>query len=181
MDLNNINLSPFIVANLYKNSLVEMKENNNEEHPAVAIVQAEPAKQTTNTPEKNIKSLGENRKGIVILVRNPGITHLTDDDLSFLTGILNACKLTLADVAIVNLANHPGTGYEELGRFFSSKIMLLFDIDPQSIRLPMVYPHYQLLAFSGNTYLNAPSLKQLTGDKAEKMKLWTSLKRLFNL
>ncbi len=101
--------------------------------------------------------------------------------LTFLTGILSACKLNLADVAIVNSTNYPDADYKELTKFFASKIVLLFDIEPSAFGLPMSFPHYQIQAFANNSFLYAPSLKDLENDKIEKSKLWVSLKRLFNL
>ncbi|MBL0130777.1 MAG: hypothetical protein IPP43_06385 [Chitinophagaceae bacterium] len=106
---------------------------------------------------------------------------MPDHELTFLTGILGACKLSLADVAIVNLYNHPQSSYNELTSFFKSKIVFLFDMEPAAFGLPMHFPHYQIQAFAGNSFLYAPSLKELENDRVEKSKLWVCLKRLFNL
>lgn len=181
MDLNNITLSPFMVANLYQNSLIESGNA-----PGVSPVEKSAGIKNHHTlapdaENQKIKFLGENKKSILVLVKNPGITHLPDEDLTFLTGILNACKLTLADVAIINYENKPEITYQELSTTFSSRSMLLFDVDPQLIGLPMILPLYQILSFAGNSFLYSPSLKELTNDKAEKTKLWASLKRLFNI
>ena len=101
--------------------------------------------------------------------------------MNFLTGILSACKFGLDDVSVVNLNDHQGTSYKELISYFKSKVVLLFDIEPASFGLPINFPYYQLQAFAGNTFLYAPSLKELEKDKIEKSKLWVCLKRLFNL
>ncbi|MBK9568854.1 MAG: hypothetical protein IPO53_02260 [Chitinophagaceae bacterium] len=54
-------------------------------------------------------------------------------------------------------------------------------MEPAAFGLPMHFPHYQIQAFAGNSFLYAPSLKELENDRVEKSKLWVCLKRLFNL
>jgi hypothetical protein len=127
------------------------------------------------------KWLGENRKNILVIVSYPDAVHLPDHDLDFLTGILSACKLSMADVAVVNLNNHPDASYKELVAFFKTRIVLLFAVEPALFGLPMSFPHFQIQPFAGNSFLFSPSLKELENDKILKSKLWVCLKRLFNL
>ena len=87
----------------------------------------------------------------------------------------------MADVVIVNHKNHRETAYKELVTFFKSKIVLLFAVEPVSFGLPMIFPHFQIQPFAGNSFLFSPSLKELENDKILKSKLWVCLKRLFNL
>ncbi|OSZ80407.1 hypothetical protein CAP36_03900 [Chitinophagaceae bacterium IBVUCB2] len=175
MDLNNIELSGTMVADLYQSSLVDGTVAK--EKAAVLSVSAKPI------GEENItwKSLGNNQRNILIIVKSSDAVYLPDNELDFLTGILGACKFSLADVAIVNLAGYPDASYKELTTFFKSKIVLLFDIEPANFGLPMSFPHYQLQPFANNSFLYSPSLKNLENDKVEKSKLWVCLKRLFNL
>ena len=176
MDLNHIDLPASVVADLYHSSLVEdgtaIAKITVKESPAPVIETITPAPW---------KSLGSNQKNILIVLKSNGVVHLADHELTFLTGILGACKLSIADVAIVNLNNHPEATYKELTSFFKSKIAFLFDIEPSAFGLPMSFPHYQLQAFAGNSFLFSPSLAKLENDKVEKSKLWVCLKRLFNL
>src|SRR5688572_356413 len=177
MNINDILITPQLVADLYPYSLVETGED--------------PAR--SPLPEKNIepensadpaplwRSLGDNKKNILVVVRYPDAVHLPDKELDLLTGMLVACKLSLADVAIINLTNHLEASYKELTAFFKSKVVLLFDVEPASFGLPMSFPHYQLQAFANATFLYSPSLTELENDKLQKSKLWVSLKRLFNL
>jgi len=181
MDLNHIELPASVVAGLYRDSLIDTNEMPAKPRPAAIPVQAG----TTADPvEEKIapwKFLGNNGKQILIIVENEETSGLPDKDLGFLTEILGACKLNLADVAIVNLANHPGASYKELTAFFKSRIVLLFAVEPAAFGLPMNFPHYQIQAFANNSFLFSPSLKELGNDRVEKSKLWVCLKRLFNL
>ena len=182
MSLNDIKLSPIVIAGLYPSSLVESGANTDQTETARPV-------SNTNTgpldlPEEITsawKWLGNNRKNILVIVRSADAVHLPDKELDFLTMMLTACKLGLDDVAILNLNNHPGASYKELIAYFKSKIVWLFAVDPASFGLPMNFPHFQLQAFAGNTFLFSPSLEELENDKVLKSKLWVCFKRLFNL
>ncbi len=177
MSINHIELPASVVVDLYHLSLIDSGKPIANENIAEEVLQS--AAETINSYAW--KSLGSNLKNILIIVKTEDAVHLPDNELTFLTGILGACKLSLADVAIVNLNNHPEASYKELTSFFKSKIVLLFDMEPASFGLPMSFPHYQIQAFAGNSFLYSPSFKNLENDKVEKSKLWVCLKRLFNL
>jgi hypothetical protein len=84
-------------------------------------------------------------------------------------------------VAIVNLRNNPATDYSSLIKFFNSKYVLLFDVAPQEIDMPLNFPHFQIQKFDQCTYLSAPALNKIEPEKPTKTKLWNSLKNLFGL
>jgi hypothetical protein len=178
MNLNNIELPASVVVELYSSSLISTNE--------IPVIEKKLAieKPVTSPPSDNMvqwKSLGNNQKSILVIVNNEEVVHLADKELNFLSGILGACKLTIADVAIVNINNHPGVTYKELTTFFKSRIVFLFNIEPATFGLPMSFPYYQIQSFANNSFLFSPSLKDLEDDKIEKSKLWVCLKRLFNL
>ena len=174
MDLNHIKLPASVVEELYHSSLIESDETPVTQTKA-AIIESEPSENS------GWKWLGENRKNVLIIVSYSDAVHLPDNELTFLTGILGACKLSMADVAVLNLNNHPEASYKELVAFFKSKIVLLFAVEPASFGLPMSFPHFQIQPFAGNSFLFSPSLKELENDKVLKSKLWVCLKRLFNI
>jgi hypothetical protein len=45
----------------------------------------------------------------------------------------------------------------------------------------MEFPYYQIQPFAKTSFLYSPALKDLANEKEEKRKLWSSLKRLFNI
>ncbi len=180
MDINNIELPAFAVADLYHSTLVGETTTVPEKKAGSEKIEA--SIDPVSTPENDPvwRSLGNNQKNILIIVNNSDAVHLPEAELEFLTGILGACKLTLADVAIVNI-NEQAATYKELTSHFKSRIVFLFDVAPASFGLPMNLPHYQIQAFANNSFIYSPSLKALENDRVEKSKLWVSLKRLFNL
>lgn len=173
-DINHIKLPASVVADIYHSSLIDTDEKPVNQQ-AEDIAEDKPA----GLPVW--KWLGGNRKNVLVIVNYPDVVHLPDNDLALLTGILGACKLSMSDIAVVNYYNHPEASYKELLTFFKSKIVLLFAVEPASFGLPMIFPHFQIQPFAGNSFLFSPSLKELEHDKVLKSKLWVCLKRLFNL
>jgi hypothetical protein len=135
----------------------------------------------TVSKEITARSLGGNQKNILVVVNNSNVIYLPDEDLEFLTNILNACKLSLDDVAVVNTNNTPGEGYKEYLKNWSSKIVLLFGVDPVSFDLPVNFPEFQVQSLNNTTFLYSPALSECGTNKLLKSKLWVSLQRIFGL
>ncbi|MBI5371753.1 MAG: hypothetical protein HZA79_06980 [Sphingobacteriales bacterium] len=178
MDINHIELNPASVAGLYKNHLVETGGTT---PPVPKPVSLPSSPEKTGPAPAEWKALGNNGKQVLVLVDRKDVVYLPDQELNFLTGILSACKMNLADVAILNLHQYPGSGYKELVPFFNSKKVLLFGVEPAAIDLPLDFPSFQAQAFNGTTYLWSPDLGTMETDKLLKTKLWVSLKQLFNI
>lgn len=209
MSLNNIQLPSALVADLYAKSLIQDKDakivypvqadepvitNNTKEiemppvEPVAAPVTVKPETPVTapvKAPEPvaapQWKSLGQNAQHILILVNNPGITFLPDEELAFLTQMLQACKLSLADVALLNLPQYTQTGYQEILQHFNSKTVFLFGVSPGDWELPINFPTFQVQQFDSRKFLHSPGLSDMMGDKLLKTKLWASLKAILGL
>jgi hypothetical protein len=179
MSINNIELTGVMLSELFRNTLVDNTENK----PAITHVRErlkDPVPPVHKISE-GFKYLGNNKKNILLLMKYPDSVYMPEPALQFVTGVLGACKLSLDDVAIINLAVNPDTTYKEVISFFKSRVVMLFDIEPSSIGLPINFPHFQLQAFTGNTFLYSPSLEEIENNKDLKTKLWYCLKRLFNI
>ncbi len=161
MNLNNIRLKANMLADLYKNSLVETS--------AVSVSEKE-----------QMKYLGNNQKNILVVVSHQTVPFLPDDELNFLTNILAACKLSIADIGIINNNHADQTGLQSMINS-EAKNVLLFGVEPLAIGLPINFPAFQLQPFNNRTYLYAPVLSQIENDKALKSKLWSALKVLFGI
>jgi len=166
MSLDNIQLTPFILQELFKKNLVG---NSN--------VQA----QVTSSVNKPISFLGKNKKQIAIIVNNDDALYLPDEQLSFLLGILAACKLTMEDVAIINIKKNEALTYKTLTKELNTEKIFLFGVDASEIELPLQFPYYQIQQYNKQLYLSSPLLSILQDDKAEKSKLWLCLKQVFSI
>jgi hypothetical protein len=162
MSLNNIQLKSSMVADLYSKSLVETGN-------------------ATSLPEpKQLKYLGNNQKNIIVIVSHESIPFLPDGELTFLSNVLAACKLSIADIGIINSYDVDQPDLQNIINTEANKV-LLFGVEPLSIGLPINFPAFQLQPFNGRTYLHAPVLSQIENDKSLKTRLWTSLKTMFGI
>ncbi|MBL0147040.1 MAG: hypothetical protein IPP48_16315 [Chitinophagaceae bacterium] len=114
------------------------------------------------------------------MVKDEEAVYLKEQELSFLLGILTACKLSMADVALINL-HKTHTNYNLLREQFAAEKILLFGVKPSQIDMPLDFPQYQLQKYNGQVYMCAPALAHLMEDRIEKTKLWNMLKQLFGL
>lgn len=168
MSLDNIQLPPIVLQDLYKKSLVDLNINNSK--PAVS-----------ETKKVTLQYLGNNKCNVCIVVAEENALYLTDDLLSFLQGILGACKMSMADIALVNFSKNNDINYSILQNELKAEKCLLFGVTPQQLQMPLTFPFYQIQKFNNQQYLAALPLQQLQQDKTEKGKLWACLKALFNL
>jgi hypothetical protein len=165
MSLDNIQLPPLVIADLFKNVLIDLKTTEQ-------VLQSQ-----INT---SFTYLGNNAKQICILVNDNEAVYLKEDELSFLLGILSACKLSMADIALINLAKNKAN-YTTIKEEAGAQVILLFGVTPSNIDLPLDFPQYQIQKYNEQQYVHAPLLKQLMVNKEEKTKLWNTLKILFSL
>ncbi len=166
MSLDNIQFPPFVIQELFKNSLVT---NSSGKSTAGSLKKAA------------LNYLGNNRKNIVLVVSNEETLHLPDDQLNFLLGILAACKLSMEDVAILNINKNETATYLTVTKELNAEKIFLFGVTTEQVALPLQIPDYQVQPYNNQVYLCAPDLATLQHDKAEKTKLWTSLKKIFSL
>jgi hypothetical protein len=168
MSLNNIEFPGFIIADLFKNHLVAGK------------IQAEriPAE------KPGIKFLGGNKKHIAMLVQYPDAVFLPEKNLQFITKMLDACRLNIGDVAIINYAK-TGVNISELKNQLSPQSLVMFGIEPMTIKLPLSFPQFKTQAYDGCTFLYSPSIEELdqatTESKLLKSRLWICLRKLFEI
>jgi hypothetical protein len=200
MSLTNIQLPDFVIADLYRQSLIEPEgPMPRREVPLVAEVQplAEPV---ANKPKEKpvpvkeapapvkstelpaYKILGNNKQQITVVVNCPNDVFVPEAELQFLTKMLGACKLNMADVAIVNHAT-AAVAIDRLKQQLQPRFVLLLGVEPSTIQLPISFPTFKEQAYAGTTYLFTPALDQLNQEtdnaKVQKRQLWDCLKRMF--
>ena len=164
MSVDNIKLTPFLIEGLFKNSLIEMDTKPAIEEPL---------------PMATFNILGNNRSRVVIIVDDYANLYLPDEQLNFLLGILSACKLTMEDVAIVNINKNKAVTYKSIELELKADKIILFGVTAAQISLPLEFPFYQIQQYNKQTYVAAGLLQHIEKDKAEKTKLWNCLKQIF--
>ena len=131
--------------------------------------------------EKGIPFSGGNEKSILVLTNSADAPVLPEAEETFLISILAACKLSLADVALVNGNSLADKTYQAVVEHFNSRAVVLFDVPAPAFGLPMHFPHFQVQAFDGRQYLFAPGLAEIQANKTFKADLWQALKKLFSI
>jgi hypothetical protein len=179
-----IHLPDFVLTELYKDTLVVL--SNPGEASITEDEKLSTVKEKIAAAEKqshdSVSFLGSNKKHISIVVNDEEGIHLQDDLLEILSAILSACKLNLADVAIVNICKQK-IDDKILRATLSPATVILFGVETTAINLPFSIPMYKPQAFNNCTYMQSVSLEKMRGTsseaKLEKSKLWVSLKTLF--
>jgi hypothetical protein len=175
MGLNNIQLPASLVADFYKRHLVE---------PIAGVVMSAAKSGSADAATKtSLPYLGKNQQNIVVLVSYPKEAYLPDEQLNFLTSILQACRLNLGDVAIVNQAKQAVT-FELLRDTLDCQRLLVFGVEAPAIGLPATALFSEYLQ-DNCTILCSPAIEELNSQAAEskalKTRLWGCLKKIFNV
>jgi len=180
-------LPGFIIAGLYKDSLVLAGETIEQNQP---VTKREQITNKTANPDTALPIpakkwfLGDNKKNISILVKDSIAVHINDEWLGTLSKLLAACKLNLADVAIINLK--PEISFAQIKEQLDPQYVLMFDVTTNDLALPFSIPNYQVQKYSGATFMIAPAItlsadKTTESIKTEKRNLWEKLKVIFNV
>jgi hypothetical protein len=182
MGLNDLHLSPSIIAALYPSSLIIPDQTDTV--AKTRVLKAGPIEIAANAEENtepDWKYLGHNKKNILVIVSYTDAVHLPDEELAFLTNMLSACKLNLGDVAIVNKHAYRDSAYKNYMEAFKPKTVFLFGVEPSAFGLPVSFPYFQVQAIANCTFLYTPPLEQQRQDALLKSKLWVSLRSIFSI
>ena len=184
-ELQNIKLPDFLITDWYKSHLIET------EVPTVAkavVPNTAPAEPVVPAPVPQPAEVewfrGDNKKNITIIINQHSAAVISADWSTFLTNVLSACKLTLNDVVIVN--THKKTiNYTQIIAQFKSQYLLVFDVAPSLIGIPAAIPNYEIRVNDNCSFVFSESIAKMLDNTADakqvKMRLWNSLKKLFNI
>ena len=153
---NPIILPPSLIASLYENVLID---------EVVAEIKQEP------------REIASTKKIVIIAEAKTNV--LPPNQQLFLEAILKACKLNIAEVAVLTDKDPMTADHKEITAHFGAKNIILFGLPPSSIALPVYFPPFQVQSFQETNYLHAPTLEAIEADKTLKVQLWQSLKQLF--
>jgi hypothetical protein len=120
-----------------------------------------------------VNFLGQNKKQILIILANQGEVICTAANLDFLTKILNAIKLSLDDVALIDESlfdrqKHQLPPFQQLVSFGSAAFFTA-----QSMTIP------NTKYMTSKTILHADSIEMVQADVMLKKQLWGALQQMF--
>jgi hypothetical protein len=177
MGINDLQLSPELIAALYPETLVT------ERNPMPVSSPARPGE--TRPVKTTIYSfLGMNLRSICVLVSYPNDEFIPGDQLVFLQKILEACKCSMDDIALINTHRQP-LDMEKLKNQFSPQVIFLWGSlrDIPGLQNPL--PDMAVTLWENIIVLPVAQadLMSRNGPEGQELKriLWTSLKKIFNL
>jgi hypothetical protein len=162
MSLDNIQLTKETCIHFYSRSLVN----------------AGSAREEEIEKKITINSLGENQQNILFIVKDADHKFLADDEMTLLSNLIAACKLSMADISLVNYSSNQYSYHQFAEQFHPQKI-LLFGVNTQELDLPFEIPFFQIQSFQKQLYMTAPQLKDFLNNTELKKQLWSSLQKLF--
>ena len=131
-----------------------------------------------------LKHLGDHNKKILVIVNDPNSVYLNEADFILLTSILNACKLTIADIALVNIGNQE-TSLHQILETLPSSIIMCFDVASADLKIKLPNTLYKVTELGESNLFFSKALSSMQGTSAEakqeKGTLWILLKKLFAL
>ena len=168
--MEKIILSNETVADLYKKNLV-LIDDQLSDHPS-------PPTPYTSLPSAILHTGGYQKK-ILWIHEEPNRPFLSDEDHEMITKILEACKFSWKDIALVNISGITADLKELLKQYSPKNLIISVNYKTQ---LPEI--HNNLYSLSHNAQMSVLAtdrLEQIRNDKNLKIKLWNALKQLFEL
>jgi hypothetical protein len=165
MSFDKLQLDPYILARIYTQPIIPGRK--------------EPVAVVAETPPK-VKFLGENQKNITLFIQNDSEAYLNEELFNLLTNILNACKLGMQDISLINIAQYNAMTFSAWQAAVPMKQAVLFGISPTTMGLEDI-PHYQLLEVNGCQLISSDHLQLIAQDKVLKGRLWMGLKKLLGV
>ncbi len=156
MDLNNINLPSSLLSDFYKNHLIENAGTKS------TITTAAPE---TSHSKKSIQYLAKIKKEFAYLFLMKKTSTYPDEQLNFLTTILQACQLNLGDVAIINHYRSK-LSFEELRKQITCNQLLIFGVNTKDIGLGEI-PLFTIQNISDCNIVYSVTAEQLNNKDAE--------------
>jgi len=177
MGINNLKLTPELIAALYPESLLAVRE-------ILTETKTDPVKSRDLTKTPDYPYLGKHLRGICFLAESPNQDFLPEAQFVLLNRMLSACKFTLDDIAIINTA-HSAVDFQGLKKKLPSRILFLWGISPESVGLEPGLPDFSMTTIEGISVVPVLSPDLMSGDSSEgkelKKRLWSCLQKLFNL
>lgn len=136
----------------------------------------EPAENYKIIPEIKLQFEGNNNKGIVILVNYTN--GIPENEKDLLIKILSAVKLSITDIAIIDLGvNNTSEHYTLISKLNCNKL-IAFGTNC-NLLFPDNLPMYQITPYNSKQIIKSHSLNEVAADTTKKKLLWTQLQTAF--
>lgn len=119
---------------------------------------------------------GDKSTGILFILRYPAFPYFSPQAEEAFVKTIGALKLTLSNVAVVNLANaHNPNDFKRIMSFFEPKKITLLGVEPASLKLPDI-GHNSYMKGRVATVFNTFSFEEMFADVEKKKLFWAEFK-----
>lgn len=174
MELDTIKLTADTCQRMYTKTLIANEEGN------TAKAAASNLENKSQNISPSFKSLGENQKKILFLINNTKNIFLPEEEMKLLTDLLLACKMSMADISLINYQQNQPLPFSRLMETSFEKIFV-FGVSASELQMPLSISPFQIENYQNKTLLFCPPLTDFLNNKAFKKDLWTCLKIIFHL
>lgn len=122
---------------------------------------------------------GKNLKKVLLLFQNKKEEKLPKQEELFLGKILHAVNLNFDDVALLNIESVEEEAYPHLNHF-DAPVWISFGVTHPNLIVAPTFPKYEIKKIANGKCLLADPLEEIEKEKEKKVKLWNSLKLMFN-
>ncbi|MGZ5243282.1 MAG: hypothetical protein ACXWDO_04410 [Bacteroidia bacterium] len=131
-------------------------------------------------PEHAFLSVNGNKMAKTLLLFNYANTErIPESDKIFINQVLNAVKLSLENVAWLNIAKQINFSWEALNAQPQIEKIIAFGID--ETLYPELITEGQIHIYNNQKILRAGKLADISMNKSQKILLWDGLKQLYGL
>ncbi len=128
--------------------------------------------------EQRITFKGKNKKNIVWLIEVHDHLFLNDTDFQFLTKVIEACRLNLDDIALVNI-NDVSNDLELIINQLNPVLLLVSGVSINKVAFST--PQYNIEQKTDYTLFITDSVEDMRNDAVKKSKLWVGLKQILSI
>ena len=164
MSIDQIQLPAYLCRQMFSKSLLDKAKTEGDAAPTEKI---------------KLTALGANGRNILFLVNDTQNKFLAENEMKLLSDLLNACKISMEDIVLVNYDQNRSVNYRDLTEQFESKKILIFGVTAADLELPFTIPFFQIQKYQEQTYLICPSLSDFSENVSLKKELWNCLKKIF--
>lgn len=130
-----------------------------------------------DTVVRSFKSLGKNKRKILILVNDPVHDVSDEKGRELLRKIVKSVNLTAEDFALVNYASCQDATLQEFISYFSSTTIFSFGVSPSQLQIDPVGQN-SITTIAGVRLIFSMVLHELNKDFNIKKALWACLQKL---
>lgn len=176
-------LHPVVLSEIYTEGIYHINTDRKTTTEPVPTPTATKPVAAASIPMPEIKLLGENTTGILILTNETAAPFLGTNDFTFLEKIIQATGNSLADSAIVNTLKKTHTLDQIIEHTKANKVISvgvnLFEIGLHDKAISQ----YECKEIRNGAIkiISAEKLSSIAGNNDKKKALWLALKRMFNI